>query len=174
MDTANAPTIDAKGLLVNECNKTVEITTFKSQEVVGRDLVQEFITEEYRESVRAVIDDALRGKETANFEFALNTKDKRRVDVLLNATTGRDLSGGVIVFFFLGQLSLCKRICFCQLGNRPYVIICLFLCQLLFLILDILGLCKVHPILCLVAFMDSGILDCAVAERKVDSRFLAW
>ena len=73
---------------MNECNtKAVEITSFTRQEVLGRDLVQEFITEEYRESVRAVLDDALRGKETANFEFALYTKDKRRVDVLLNATT---------------------------------------------------------------------------------------
>jgi PAS domain S-box-containing protein len=112
MDTTNAPTIDAKGLLVNEWNEAFEITSFTRQEVVGRDLVQDFITEEYRESVRAVIDDALRGKETANFEFALYTKDKRRVDVLLNSTTRRDLSGGVIGFFFLGQPSLCKRIRF--------------------------------------------------------------
>ncbi len=70
---------------------------------MGRDLVQEFITEEYRESVRAVLDDALRGKETANFEFALYTKDKRRVDVLLNATTRWDLSGGVVGVVGVGQ-----------------------------------------------------------------------
>ena len=84
-------------------NKAVEITGFTRQEVVGRDLVQEFITEEYRESVRAVLDDALRGKETANFEFALYTKDKRRVDVLLNATTRWDLSGGVVGVVGVGQ-----------------------------------------------------------------------
>ncbi len=84
-------------------NKAVEITGFTRQEVLGRDLVQEFITEEYRESVREVLDDALRGKETANFEFALYTKDKRRVDVLLNATTRRDLSGGVVGMIGVGQ-----------------------------------------------------------------------
>ena len=84
-------------------NKAVEITSFTRQEVVGRALVQEFITEEYRESVRAVLDDALRGKETANFEFALYTKDKRRVDVLLNATTRWDMSGGVVGVVGVGQ-----------------------------------------------------------------------
>jgi len=89
---------------VNEWNnKAVEITGFTRQEVVGRDLVQEFITEEYRAAVRAVLDDALRGKETANFEFALYTQDKRRVDVLLNATTRRDLSGGVVGMIGVGQ-----------------------------------------------------------------------
>jgi PAS domain S-box-containing protein len=105
IDTANAPIfgIDAKGLVNEWNNKAVEITSFTRQEVLGRDLVQEFITEEYRESVRAVLDDALRGKETANFEFALYTKDKRRVDVLLNATTRRDLSGGVVGMIGVGQ-----------------------------------------------------------------------
>jgi hypothetical protein len=39
---------------VNEWNtKAVEITSFTRQEVLGRDLVQEFITEEYRESCSA-------------------------------------------------------------------------------------------------------------------------
>ncbi len=88
--------------------------------MVGRDLVQEFITEEYRKSVRAVLDDALQGKETANFEFALYTKDNRRVDVLLNATTRRDLSGGVAGMIGVGQdITILRRLLvqesvFCQ------------------------------------------------------------
>jgi signal transduction histidine kinase len=67
-----------------------------------------------------VLDDALRGKETANFEFALYTKDKRRVDVLLNATTRRDLSGGVVGMIGVGQditllrLFLVQESVFCQ------------------------------------------------------------
>jgi PAS domain S-box-containing protein len=70
----------------------------------GRDLVQEFITEECRAAVRTVLDDALWGKETANFEFSLYTKDsKRRVDVLLNATTRWDLNGGVVGVVGVGQ-----------------------------------------------------------------------
>jgi PAS domain S-box-containing protein len=106
IDTANVPIfgIDSAATLVNEWNnKAVEITSFTRQEVVGRDLVQGFITEEYRGSVRKVLDDAVRGKETANFEFALYTKNKRRVDVLLNATTRRDLSGDVVGMLGVGQ-----------------------------------------------------------------------
>jgi hypothetical protein len=53
---------------------------------MGKNLVEVYITEEYRASVKEVLDNALKGKETANFEFPLFTKDqKRRVDVLLNA-----------------------------------------------------------------------------------------
>jgi signal transduction histidine kinase len=67
-----------------------------------------------------VLDDALRGKETANFEFALYTKDKRRVDMLLNATTRRDLRGGVVGMIGVGQdITLLRRLLvqesvFCQ------------------------------------------------------------
>jgi PAS domain S-box-containing protein len=122
IDTANAPIfgIDAHGLINEWNNKAVEITSFTRQEVVGRDLVQEFISEEYRESVMTVLDDALRGKETANFEFALYTKDKQRVDVLLNATTRRDLSGGVVGMIGVGQdITVLRRLLvqesvFCQ------------------------------------------------------------
>ena len=62
----------------------------------GRDLVTDFITEEYRVSVRRVLNNALRGEECANFEFPFYTKDQRRVDVLLNATTRRDAHGRVL------------------------------------------------------------------------------
>ena len=37
--------IDSKGLVNEWNNKAVEITSFTRQEVVGRDLVQEFFTE---------------------------------------------------------------------------------------------------------------------------------
>ncbi len=39
---------------------------------------------------------ALKGSETANFEFPLITKDGKRIEVLLNATPRRDGSGNVI------------------------------------------------------------------------------
>ena len=111
IDTANAPIfgVDCKGLVNVWNDKAAEITRFTRQEVVGRDLVLEFITEEYRESAKAVLDDALRGKETANLEFALYTKDKRRVDVQLNATTRRDSSGGVVGMIGVGQDITGKR-----------------------------------------------------------------
>ena len=69
----------------------------------GRDLVTEVITEEYRVSVRNVFNNALRGEECANFEFPFYTKDQRRVDVLLNATTRRDAHGRVLGVIGVGQ-----------------------------------------------------------------------
>ncbi len=53
--------------------------------------------------MKEVLDNALQGRETANFEFPLYTKDQRRVDVLLNATTRRDVSGHVVGVLGVGQ-----------------------------------------------------------------------
>jgi hypothetical protein len=50
-----------------------------------------------------VLDNALKGRETANFEFPLYTKDRQRVEVLLNATTRRDVSGAVVGMIGVGQ-----------------------------------------------------------------------
>jgi PAS domain S-box-containing protein len=105
IDTANAPIfgIDSKGL-VNEWNHTSEkITGFTKDEVLGKDLVQTYITEDYRESVKQVLDDALKGKETANYEFPLFAKDGERVIVLLNSSTLRSVSGKINGVLGVGQ-----------------------------------------------------------------------
>jgi PAS domain S-box-containing protein len=98
VDTANAPTfgIDADGN-VNEWNqKSAEITGFQPDEVMGRNLVEEFISLDYRKSVNNVLQKALKGNETSNFEFPLYTKDNDLVMVLLNATTRRNAKGDVV------------------------------------------------------------------------------
>ncbi|MFQ3180536.1 MAG: signal transduction histidine kinase [Polaribacter sp.] len=41
------------------------------------------------------MDGALLGKETANFEFLLFTKEEKRILVLLNSTTGRNSAGEI-------------------------------------------------------------------------------
>ena len=85
IDTANAPIfgIDSSGL-VNEWNeKAAEITLYKPAEVMGENLVDRFITEDYRAAVKEVLDNALKGLQTANFEFPLFTKHGKRVDVLM-------------------------------------------------------------------------------------------
>ena len=105
IDTANAPIfgVDANGN-VNQWNqKSAEITGFKSNEVLGKNLVEEFITAEYRESVNEVFKKALKGNETSNFEFPLYTKDNNLVMVLLNATTRRDGNGDVVGVVGVGQ-----------------------------------------------------------------------
>ena len=105
VDTANAPIfgIDSDGL-VNEWNQTAaKITGYQKSEVLGKDLVAEFITDEYKAPVKQVLDDALRGDETANYEFPLYTRDGQRVDVLLNATTRRDVDGEITGVIGVGQ-----------------------------------------------------------------------
>jgi PAS domain S-box-containing protein len=105
IETANAPIfgIDDKGR-VNEWNQTSEkITGFTKAEVLGKDLVQTYITGDYRESVKKVLDDALLGEETANYEFPLFTKGGARVMVLLNSSTRRDINGETIGVLGVGQ-----------------------------------------------------------------------
>ncbi|MGK0367004.1 MAG: PAS domain S-box-containing protein [Thermoproteota archaeon] len=105
IDTANAPIfgIDKKGN-VNEWNKkTAKITGFTSTEALGKNLVEEFISEECRESVSNVLQLALNGNETSNYELLLFTKDNRKVIVLLNATIRRDARGEIIGVIGVGQ-----------------------------------------------------------------------
>merc|ERR1712091_172674 len=92
IDTANAPIfgIDSNGL-VNVWNRNASnLTGFSSEDVMGRHLVNEFITDDFKERVQNVFIKALAGVQTANFEFPLVTKAGVRVEVLLNATTRRD------------------------------------------------------------------------------------
>ncbi|MBT3742021.1 MAG: PAS domain S-box protein, partial [Polaribacter sp.] len=105
IETANAPIfgIDSQGL-VNEWNQTSEkITGFTKKDVLGKDLVQTYITEDYQKAVKQVLDDALLGKETANYEFPLFTKTKERVMVLLNSSTRRNANGEVTGVLGVGQ-----------------------------------------------------------------------
>ena len=53
--------------------------------------------------MKEVLDNALQGREAANFEFPLFTKDQKRVEVLLNATTRRDVTGNVVGVIGVGQ-----------------------------------------------------------------------
>jgi PAS domain S-box-containing protein len=105
IDTANAPIfgIDADGK-VNEWNQqAAKITGYNKEEVMGRDLVADFITDDYKAAVAAVLDKALNGEETANYEFPLFTQSGAPVDVLLNSTTRRDADGKIVGVVGVGQ-----------------------------------------------------------------------
>jgi PAS domain S-box-containing protein len=105
IDTANAPMfgVDAS-LKVTEWNQmSAKITGYEKDEVLGRDLVADFITENYQASVNEVLKDALAGTERTNYEFPLFTKQGAQVDVLLNATTRRDVDGTIIGVIGIGQ-----------------------------------------------------------------------
>jgi PAS domain S-box-containing protein len=87
--TANAPIfgVDTQGA-VNVWNKNAQqLFGYSPDKVMGKILVKEFITNEFKTAVQAVLNQALHGEETANFESPLMTKGGLRLDVLLNATT---------------------------------------------------------------------------------------
>jgi len=105
IDTANAPIfgIDTQGK-INEWNQQAEkITCFNKEDVVDQDLVANFITDDYKASVGDILEKALKGEETTNFEFQLFTRFGDRVDVLLNSTTRRDAFGQIIGVIGVGQ-----------------------------------------------------------------------
>jgi PAS domain S-box-containing protein len=105
IETANAPIfgVDLMGkvTLWNKCS--ADVTSFYSAEVMGRQLVQQFICEDFRVLAQEVIDKALRGEETANFEFSIITKTQTKVHILLNATPQRNKFGHVIGMVSIGQ-----------------------------------------------------------------------
>ncbi|KAL7463164.1 hypothetical protein ACHAXS_003538, partial [Conticribra weissflogii] len=105
IDTANAPIfgVDTLGRVNvwNQC--ATRLVGYSGEDVMGRSLVQEFITDDYKTAVQVVLDRALQGSETENFEFPLITKSGARIEVLLNATTRRDEQGNIIGVVGIGQ-----------------------------------------------------------------------
>ena len=83
IDTANAPIFGIdKNSNVNVWNQcAAKMTGHTTEEAMGVNLVSRFITEDYQRSVQEVLDNALNGQETANFEFPLITKTGARIDV---------------------------------------------------------------------------------------------
>jgi PAS domain S-box-containing protein len=105
IDGANAPIfgIDMQGN-VNEWNlKVAKITGFNKKEMLGLDLVSQFITDDYKVAVGHALAKALSGEETVNFKFSLFSKSGSRVDILTNSTTRRDAAGKVIGVVSVGQ-----------------------------------------------------------------------
>jgi PAS domain S-box-containing protein len=105
IDTANAPIfgVDVFGH-INEWNqKAVEITGYQKNEAMHCNFVNELVADENKTAVKRVLDNALKGDETANYEFALTTRSGEKISVLLNSTTRRDASGKIIGVVGVGQ-----------------------------------------------------------------------
>ena len=95
--------IDNNGF-INEWNQTAErITGFGKEDVIGRKLVEEFVLENFRAKTKKVLDKALKGENTAGFEFPLYTRDGRRVTILLNTTTQLNTRGNITGVTGIGQ-----------------------------------------------------------------------
>ncbi|RLN45555.1 hypothetical protein BBJ29_007234, partial [Phytophthora kernoviae] len=105
IDTANAPIfgVDAN-MCVNIWNrKAAQITNYAIDEVMGENLVETFISPEFRPIVAEVLSQALQGVETANFEFPLITRPGTRIEILLNATPRYDANGSIVGVVGIGQ-----------------------------------------------------------------------
>ena len=95
---ANAPIfgIDVEGD-VNEWNdKTAEITGFTKEEAFNSPLVATFIVPKLRQSVQEILDNALRGQGTSNYELEFRTKSDEIRYLLVNATTRRDAENNIV------------------------------------------------------------------------------
>jgi PAS domain S-box-containing protein len=98
VDTANAPIfgIDVAGNVNEWNNMTAEITGFSNDEAMGKHLVSTFIVSSLRQSVQEVLDNALQGNETSNYELEFETKSREIRYLLVNATTRRDAENNII------------------------------------------------------------------------------
>jgi PAS domain S-box-containing protein len=98
IDTANAPIfgIDKTGK-VNEWNdKTAEITGFSKEEAMNCPLVDTFIVPLLRQSVHEVLDNALEGRGTTNYDLEFRTKSNEIRYLLVNATSRRDAENNIV------------------------------------------------------------------------------
>ena len=98
IDTANAPIfgIDIDGN-VNEWNRrTSEITGYTKEEAFDEPLVETFIAPSMREKVQEILDAALEGNETSNYELEFVSRSGEPRFLLVNATTRRDPENHVV------------------------------------------------------------------------------
>jgi len=105
IDTANAPIfgVDTNGN-VNEWNrKMADLTGYSRAEAWGRDLVENFVEEEYRPNVRKSFRRAMKGKEVADLDMLLSTKNGDRIQILLNMAARRDMAGSIVGIVCVGQ-----------------------------------------------------------------------
>ncbi len=105
IDNAYAPFfgVGTQGRINVRSKCTWKIVGYTLEEVMVQNLVEELITKEYKYAVSTIREKALKGGETANFDFPLITKHSVWIEVLLIATTRRDEQGNVVGVAGIGQ-----------------------------------------------------------------------
>jgi PAS domain S-box-containing protein len=95
--TANAPIFGANTQeAVNVWKKNAQkLIGYTPKEGMWKILVKEFITNEYKMVVQAVLDQAFQGEETGNFEFPLMIEVGVHLNALLNAMNHCDKQGNI-------------------------------------------------------------------------------
>eukprot|EP00586_Coscinodiscus_wailesii_P000182 CAMPEP_0172481428 /NCGR_PEP_ID=MMETSP1066-20121228/7256_1 /TAXON_ID=671091 /ORGANISM="Coscinodiscus wailesii, Strain CCMP2513" /LENGTH=313 /DNA_ID=CAMNT_0013243685 /DNA_START=211 /DNA_END=1152 /DNA_ORIENTATION=- len=98
VDTANAPIfgIGVDGNVNEWNNKTAEITGFSKEEAFGKPLISTFIVKKLQASVQEVMDNALKGVKTSNYELEFVTKSNEIRYLLVNATTRCDPENHIV------------------------------------------------------------------------------
>ncbi|HIF96173.1 MAG TPA: PAS domain-containing protein, partial [Myxococcales bacterium] len=105
IQSANAPIfgVDKEGR-VNEWNAmAAKITGYTREEALGSHLVNTYIADEHKQPVADVLERALAGANTANYELPLYSKSGERIEILLNATTRRNSDGSIVGVLGVGQ-----------------------------------------------------------------------
>ena len=72
------------------------VAAIQKDEAFGKHLVSTFIVPKLRESVKEILDNALQGKETSNYELEIKTKTNEFRYLLVNATTRRNAENKII------------------------------------------------------------------------------
>jgi PAS domain S-box-containing protein len=104
LDTANAPIlgIDTAGQ-VNEWNdKMVEIVGYTADEAFGRPFLT-FLHPDHRHSVNHILEAALKGRGTTNFELEIRSKSHETKYLLVNATPRRNAENKIIGVVAMAQ-----------------------------------------------------------------------
>jgi PAS domain S-box-containing protein len=105
IDTANAPIfgIDSDGN-INEWNRRMqEITGYSKEDAFDEPLVQRYIAPSMQRKVQEILDAALHGNETSNYELEFVSKSGEPRYILMNATTRRDPEFNIVGVVGVGQ-----------------------------------------------------------------------
>jgi len=104
IETANTPIfgIDRKGF-INEWNQIAEqITGYKKDDVFGL-YWKKYTPKKTQEEAEKTVNNALKGKQTTNFEFLTLAKDGKKVILLMNTSTRRSATGEITGVLGVGQ-----------------------------------------------------------------------
>ncbi len=105
VETANAPIfgVDERARIVEWNRAASRLTGYDKDEVLNCSLIDEFVADENKTSVKEVFDRALKGQPTENFDLPLTNRHGDRVDILLNATPRLDRDGNIVGVIGVGQ-----------------------------------------------------------------------
>ena len=88
--------MNVSGTVTEWNDKTAEITGNSREEAMGKPLISTFIVVNLCHSVQKVMNNAMSGRETSNYELEFRFKSEDIRYLLVNATTRRDINNNVI------------------------------------------------------------------------------